>query len=332
MVVAADGPPLAFLQKEFPPLVFFRFRGKTVRYPEKGNMVLKMLAQAPSLFFSIWKEHKELKKMIFEVGASVVISDNRYGLWSKHAKTVFVTHQLFIRAPRAIKWVEPAIERLNKFFIRKFDQCWVPDFMEPPGLSGALSHKEAIPGVRFIGALSRFSDLSESDFKNPLPNDFNKAFSLAIISGPEPQRSIFENILRALVEKSTQPVVFMLGKPGGELRQKTANAFFIDHATTAEFAWLIKNARLVICRSGYSTLMDLSVFGKKALLVSTPGQTEQEYLGQMLAESGQAHCVKQKELNLESDIKLADKCNGIKASKKTDDLLSEALAQVLNDF
>jgi UDP:flavonoid glycosyltransferase YjiC (YdhE family) len=332
VVVAADGPPLALLQKEFPHLVFFRFRGKTVRYPEKGNMVLKMLAQVPSLLYSIWKEHKELKKLIIKTGASVVISDNRYGLWSKHAKTVFITHQLFIRAPRAIKWVEPVIERLNKFFIRRFDQCWVPDFPESPGLSGSLSHKESIPGVRFVGTLSRISDLSESGFKNPLPNDFNKAFSLAIISGPEPQRSIFENILRAQVEKTTQPVVFMLGKPEGGLRQKTANAYFFDHATTAEFAWLIKNAGMVICRSGYSTLMDLSAFGKKALLVPTPGQTEQEYLGQMLAESGQARCVKQMELKLESDIILADKCYGIKTFKQTDDLLNEALAQVLNDL
>ena len=332
VVVAADGAPLDFLQKEFPQIKFIRFRGKAIRYPDKGSMMLKMLWQAPSFLMSIWKEHQHLKKLVKETGATLVISDNRYGLWNKNVQTVFITHQLFIKAPRKFEWVEPFLKKIIRFFVRKFDHCWVPDFPEAPGLSGGLSHKETMKGVSYVGPLSRFSDLADHSFKNPLPGDFPQKFILAIISGPEPQRSRFEEILRNQFEKTNWPVVFLLGKPGSEFRYRSGDLYFLDHADTPEFAWLIKNAGLVICRSGYSTLMDLSVFGKKALLVPTPGQTEQEYLAEMLAGSDQAHCVKQKDLNLYRDIKVAENFSGIKPLNKNEDPLNQALGQVLKDL
>ena len=49
-------------------------------------------------------------------------------------------------------------------------------------------------------------------------------------------------------------------------------------------AGVILSAKYIICRSGYSTLMDLMALGRKALLVPTPGQTEQEYLANYLGQ------------------------------------------------
>lgn len=333
VVIAADGASLSFLQQEFVGKADFRrFRGKSIRYPQKGNMALSMALQTPSLLFSIFWEHRELKKLIRQTGASIVISDNRYGLWNENARTVFITHQLFIRAPKKMKWLEPWLGRIVRFFVGKYDFCWVPDFAKAPGLSGALSHKEALPGLRFAGPFSRFAAIEEFSFRNPLPEGFPAKFFLAILSGPEPQRSNFEVLLRRQFEKTGEPVVFVMGKPQKELRQWKGNAFAMSHAKTSELSWLIKHARLVICRPGYSTLMDLAVFGKKALLVPTPGQTEQEFLGQMLAESKQAFCIKQSELDLETQILQAEKFKGITKAEKDNDLLEQALDDLLSDL
>jgi uncharacterized protein (TIGR00661 family) len=330
VVIAADGPPMDFLQQEFAGKADFRrFRGKALRYSKKGNMAMKMLLQIPSLLFSIRKEHLELKRLIKETGASVVISDNRYGLWSKNVKTVFITHQLFIQAPKGMKWLEPLLWQIPGLFVRKYDQCWVPDFPAEPGLSGVLSHKRKLPGVRFVGPLSRFSGLPASAFESPLPEDFPKGFFLALISGPEAQRTIFEAMLSGQFKETGLPVVFVLGKPGCNDSKRYGNSFVLCHASTNQIAWLIKNARLVICRPGYSSLMDLAVFGKKVLLVPTPGQTEQEYLGSILNKSGQGHFVSQKELEIEKDIVRAEILRGIQAIEINNSLLENALDNLL---
>ncbi len=329
VVVAADGPALDFLQYEYGQLDFIRFRGKTIRYNQRGSLALKLVLQAPALLWSVVHEHFVLKRLVKQTGASLVISDNRYGLWSNRAKTVFITHQIFIQAPPVIKWIEPLLWLITRFFVKKFTRCWVPDLPEAPGLSGLLSHAMPIPGIRFVGPLSRFTALSEADFINPMPNDFSGNFYLCIISGPEPQRSKFEELLKNQFEKALLPTVFVLGKPGSKLRQRAGTLFFIDHPSTTELAWLIKNARLIICRPGYSTVMDLTVFGKKALLVPSPGQTEQLYLGQVLLNTGLAHSVSQKELNLDRDIGIAENCLGLPNINPDNSLLNAALDELL---
>lgn len=329
VVVAADGAPLHFLQNEFSQIGFIRFRGKAIHYPEKGSLALNLLLQAPGLLVSIIKEHIELKKLLNQTGATVVISDNRYGLWNKNARTVFITHQLFIQAPGGLKWLEPLLWPVTRFFIKKFNHCWVPDFPVAPGLSGLLAHKKPVQHVKFVGPLSRFANTSVADFKNPLPKDFPGNFFLCLISGPETQRTKFEELLRNQFEKTMWPVVMVLGKPGSDVRKEAGNFFEMNHAGTSEIAWLIQNARMVICRPGYSTLMDLSVFGKNAILIPTPGQTEQEYLGQMLMNSGNAFCVRQSKLNLEKDIEQALKYPGIPAMPEKGSLLKAAIDDLL---
>ncbi|MBE0640439.1 MAG: hypothetical protein IH599_00280, partial [Bacteroidales bacterium] len=61
---------------------------------------------------------------------------------------------------------------------------------------------------------------------------------------------------------------------------------------------LVAGSRVTLCRSGYSTLMDLGSVGGRLILIPTPGQSEQEYLAQWWAEKGQALDVKQTDLDL----------------------------------
>ncbi|MEE4177441.1 MAG: glycosyltransferase [Bacteroides sp.] len=330
VVVAADGAPLDFLKQEFGTRVaYHRFPGMIVRYPEKGRLAVQILFQLPAFLLSVIKEHRQLKKLIRDTGATLLISDNRYGLWNKKVFSVFMTHQVFIQAPEYWKWIEPLLWRLTRWFIRPYDHCWIPDFPFEPNLSGRLSHGRSLQNLHFIGPLSRFSAIAEQDYENPLPEGFPKEYYLVLLSGPEPQRSLLEEILKKQFETTCLPVVFVLGKLGVEQKEQKEKLLIFNHFATPQLAFLIKNARLVICRSGYSSIMDLAVFGKKALLIPTPGQTEQEYLGSLLEEQGQAHCVKQDQLDLQRDIAPAMFYSGILKIDRHDGLLEKALDEFL---
>ncbi len=285
--------------------------------------------QLPGLMLSIIKEHRELKKILKKTGAGIVISDNRFGLFSKKAKTVFVTHQLFIRAPKKLKWLQQLIYKINRFFISRYDQCWIPDFENFPNLSGELSHKNPLEKTTFIGPLSRFAESSLEAGENPLPPGFPEEFILAIISGPEPQRTLFEKVLLNQLKNSGKAFVLLRGKANSTHSEKLKNGWVIDHASTPAIKFLLQNARLVICRPGYSTIMDLSVFGKKALLVPTPGQTEQEYLGDYMQENRWALSVKQNLLKLEKHLPMVENFSGIPCLLKNDDLAFSAVKNLL---
>lgn len=330
VVVAADGAPLSFLKLEFGDRIAYqRFPGMAIRYPERGQMALQIFFKLPAFLRSVVKEHRQLKRLIRDTGASLVISDNRYGLWNKRIFSVFMTHQVFIQAPEHWKWIEPLLWRLTRWFIRRYDQCWIPDFPSEPNLSGELSHASDLKDYHYIGPLSRFSSMAVQDYESPLPEGFPMDYYLVILSGPEPQRSLLEEALKRQFEKTDLPVVFVLGKPEVVQKEQSGKRMVFNHLATSHLAFLIKNARLVICRPGYSSLMDLAVFGKKVLLIPTPGQTEQEYLGNLLKQQGQAHCVKQNQIGLQKDIALAIAYSGIRKIDRNDGFLEKALDESL---
>jgi len=57
-----------------------------------------------------------------------------------------------------------------------------------------------------------------------------------------------------------------------------------DYLLTDELEQVISKSEVVLCRSGYSTIMDLSVMNKKVFFIPTKGQFEQEYLAKYLNE------------------------------------------------
>lgn len=311
VIVAAGGRALEFMKSYFGAAIEFCYLpGKPIAYPAGGGFFFKMLWQLPGLVLSVWKEHRLLQDLIHETGASIVVSDNRFGLFSKKAATVFITHQLFVRAPGGMKWLEPLMLAVNLRFIRRFDTCWVPDNAGPDNLSGALSHKRLLPGIRFVGPLSRFTELKQEEERSPLPDDFPESFVLVLLSGPEPQRSIFEKILAEQVPQSKKALVFVRGVAGSEVVMRPGEAWF-NQLPVQQLAFVIRKSAVVVSRPGYSTIMDLSVFGKRALMVPTPGQTEQEYLGAMMKERGWVHMARQQDVNLKRDLPLAAGRRGI---------------------
>ncbi len=299
VVIATEGRPLAFLQKEFPEIETIVFKGYSPHYPVIGSMVWRMFWSMLPLLVGILKEHWRLKKIIKEHKINAIISDNRFGLWSRKIPSVYITHQLMIKTPWHLKLAEPFLFLVHRFFVLHYDRCWVPDQVGDDNLSGDLSHLYPVPAhVEFIGPLSRFQYNKSNATKGNL--------ILALVSGPEPQRSIFEKQLREQLSELDRPAVIVAGIPEESTVENINHLTVYSHLPSTELLPIIQDAAFVICRSGYSTLMDLATLNKKAVFVPTPGQTEQEYLAEFHEANGTCLHYSQKNFDINTVLSQID--------------------------
>jgi len=262
-----------------------------------GGMLqlLTIAFQIPRFLFQIRKEHVALKYLIRKHNIDIIISDNCYGLWNHSICSVFITHQLHIKLPAILMFLEKPLNNLNHYFISKFDECWIADKFENHGFAGDLSHPPSVKfKSRYIGILSRFDPC-----KNETLPERSKKLILFILSGPERQRTHFENIIIREIERfnGNYDHILIQGLPDHAAMR---SGIYIPFADPAELRDLILKADIVICRGGYSTIMDLVTLGKAAVLVPTPGQTEQEYLATYLSEKGFFQMCTQDSFNLKA--------------------------------
>lgn len=284
ILIAADAGPLALLKQEFPQLTFIQLKGYDIQYPKSGSMKMKMLLSIPKIVNGIKEEHTQLDKIIDEHKIDIVISDNRYGCWNKKVKSIFITHQLMIKAPIG----ESILHKKVLKYIANYDECWVPDFAESNNLSGDLAHKYPLPkNTFFVGPLSRLnSSTSPDSYRGGVTNKGEITNMVAIISGPEPQRSIFEKLVVDQLKQTHLKALVVCGKASQEKTETINNIKIVTHLKSDEMQSTLQNADIIISRSGYSTIMDLASLGKKALFIPTPGQTEQEYLAKLFMKKG----------------------------------------------
>lgn len=279
VVIAADGHPLKLLQQEFPELRFILSTSYNIRYNRGKSQVTAMLRSLPAIFSGIIRERKWLNRLLKKEHFDRVISDNRFGLWHSKTNCVYMTHQLMIKMPRGLQWTEAIVWLGHRLFINQFDECWIPDHVGKDNLSGDLSHKYPLPKqARFIGPLSRFSTTNRVVPENPSP-------IIALISGPEPQRTLFEQEVLKWLMNQDQKALLIRGLPASsETISAEDHVTLLNHLTTEKLAGALLHSKIIICRSGYSTLMDLDALGvlHKATISPTPGQTEQEYLASYL--------------------------------------------------
>ncbi|MEO8772185.1 MAG: glycosyltransferase [Ferruginibacter sp.] len=294
VIIAAEGAVASLIQKEFPGIVILRLRGYKISYSSsKSFFFLKMFTQVPRIL-SVMKYEKEwLNHIISEHEIDAVISDNRFGFYTNKVPCVFITHQLFIQTGSDI--LDKQAQKINYRYINKFNECWVPDAEGNNNLAGKLSHPKKLPGipVKWLGVLSRCKK-TETQKKNDL---------LIMISGPEPQRSIFEKFLFPQLKNINGSIVFLRGLPAENdtLIAQNKNVTIYNHLPAETLNEIIQQSKLVVARSGYSTVMDLASLKQKAILIPTAGQTEQEYLADYLKEKKLFFTVKQEGFSLEKE-------------------------------
>jgi len=303
VILAGEGKTKALLQKEFPHLTFLDLQGYNVQYSkEKWWLPFHMAGQIPKIISAIEAEQEWLQSAVKEHNIKAVISDNRYGLYHNDIHSVFITHQLLIKTGLG-KLVDEILQDQNYGYINRFNECWIPDVEGEENLAGELSHPETKPEIPFyyIGSLTRFGSSNGTLTPQHL---------LIILSGPEPQRTLLEEIIISQVNDVSTPVVLVRGLPDAdETIEAASHVKVCNHVPADELEQLIKDAALVISRCGYSTIMDLITLKKKSILIPTPGQTEQEYLAKYLMKKGAAFCVDQEKFRLSNVLELANSFN-----------------------
>ncbi|MEP6711036.1 MAG: glycosyltransferase [Ferruginibacter sp.] len=275
VIIAADGAGASLLTKEFPSLTILPLKGYKITYGTQKNwFFIKMLLQFPKIAAVIKYEKNWLKNVVKDHQLDAVISDNRFGLQHTGIISIYITHQLFIETGNII--LDKIAQKIHYRFINRYDECWVPDAEGNINLAGKLSHPEIKPQVpvKYLGSLSRFKKVDI-----PKENDL-----LIMLSGPEPQRTIFESILLKQIKQLDLLTVIVRGLPAEkeEVIIFEGGIKMFNHLPAEKLAILIQQSDLILARAGYSTIMDLVALGKIAVLVPTPGQTEQEYLAKYL--------------------------------------------------
>jgi uncharacterized protein (TIGR00661 family) len=288
VVIACTSQQQQFLEQEISGVEFVSLFGYDMRYAKVLPLWLKILMQLPKLFFVVRKENKWLANYLKKNKTDVIISDNRFGFYNENVESIFITHQLNVQAPFFTK----AINRINHSCIKKYNACWVPDYAEEEKrLSGILSTKNGIKNTVFIQPLSRFTKKKVQQKKYDV---------LILLSGPEPQRTLLEEKLISAFANTSHKISLVRGCFNEVVQKLPSNFYTINVASSQQLQELFNESGKIICRSGYSTLMDLDALNVTALLIPTPGQSEQEYLANYWQEKFACTCLEQKSISEES--------------------------------
>ncbi|WP_152616685.1 glycosyltransferase [Flavihumibacter solisilvae] len=255
-----------------------------------------MVISVTRLLKLIRAERAWISDLVSRQQVDYIISDNRYGMHHDNIPSYFICHQLLVKTPFGLQADRIVQRRLYKF-ISNFTACLVPDYQDEPSLAGELSHPQNPPAVPvyYIGPLSRIMPVGTS----------GNLQLLVILSGPEPQRTIFETmILEQWTARPGRSMVMVRGLPEQDPKSSfpynkaVPNAEIFGHLPTEKLSGLIANAEIVLCRSGYSSIMDLVPIGKNCFMVPTPGQIEQEYLADFLSADGRIRTCRQDKFQL----------------------------------
>jgi len=299
VIVAGDELQLTLIAQRFEGIKTIVFPSFKVQFSKRQSQIIPILWIALRLPYHIIKEHRSLKGIVRKHRIDVVISDNRFGLWCKGVKSIFITHQLQVIFPKPFRFLKPMGTIAIRFLTNKYDYCLVPDFKYDDNLSGKLSHLDNAPNkVKFIGALSRFNDF-KFEVRSPVWD------LVGIASGPSPQREIFIDLIGSIGKQHNLKTLIIKGNPAEGVNVFVDNEIhYVGHLNDKEFANAIISSKYLITRAGYSTIMDLATLGVSGLIVPTPGQTEQEYLANYLSSKNLFRTCKQGDLQ-KVDLSLA---------------------------
>jgi uncharacterized protein (TIGR00661 family) len=286
-IIASDGIALELLRKEFPYIKTLELPSYQIEYAKNGkNFRWKLLQNFPKMMKAVLNEKKLVKKWVKKFDIDGIISDNRLGVFSKKVPSIFITHQLNVMTGNTT-WIT---SKLHQHIIKKYQECWVPDLEKIPNLTGELGHiKNPDFKLKYIGPLSRFH-------KKEIPKQYDL---MIILSGPEPQRGFLEEKLKKEVLNFGGKTIFINGiVEKDQKKEQIKNVTFYNFMNTRQLEQTFSESEMVLCRSGYTTIMDLAKLEKKAFFIPTPGQFEQEYLAEKLEKEGLVPYAKQDDFKM----------------------------------
>ncbi len=336
VVIAASGKSAQFLKDTCPNEIHTDIPGPEIRYPLRGwHMPFWLMVMVPKLIRWYFSDRIEAERLARHHHISLIISDNRYGFYSSRCPSILITHQLHIQPPLWLSYRFPRISKLGarliypcfQMLFLPFRHIWVPDVSDAPSLSGCLSHGEPLPRKTiYIGPLSRFSQTRQTSEIAESKIDL-----LVLISGPEPHRTLFEQIVKQSLSQTQLRCVILLGKPPYDATVRPNGPIrYYNHLGEEQMARAIRQADVILCRSGYTTLMELSGFQKQHIvLLPTPGQTEQEYLARYLADLRMVHQIPQAPFDPSSCMAKAKELRGFSGFQSHSSNFSELVSGLL---
>jgi uncharacterized protein (TIGR00661 family) len=282
ITVISTGNALAFLRLELADAPGVEFR-EMRDYPplERGTgwrLYWYLFVDLLRTWRVIRHEHQQVQNIAADY--DFIFSDGRYGFYSRWTPSFILSHQIAFIPPKGLRETSWLTENINIAALRKFDCLFIPDYPWPSlNLAGHLAHSQNLYRCphRYIGVLSSYQQLD-------LEQDIDYLF---VISGYllEHKASFVQNLLEQALELPGRKV-FVLGvvDQQDELYNRYRRDDLEIHmvASGALRQQLFNRANVIISRAGYSTVMDLVEYGKRALLIPTPNQTEQEYLAYYL--------------------------------------------------
>jgi predicted glycosyltransferase len=323
VIFCADAGLIPMIKQEVPGIGIVEVKGINMHYSRLMPQYVAVLLQVPSTIIASVKEHRELRKIVRNIQPDIVISDNRFGFFNRNVFCVYVTHMIRIPFPGPFRFLEFIGIILHRLIINRYDMCLIPDMPGVENLSGRLSHLKKIPSKAvYAGLLSRFAGREAGKAgKEP--------YACLILSGPEPQRTIFlQKMVRAAERNKTKLIVL-----SGEKICCTFNENYVKSVIGQPSSVLqeyIINAGIVICRSGYTSLMELLSLSRGAVIIPTPGQTEQEYLGRYNNGRHGFTCLKQNDLD-KFNLSVTDRHDDSAPFTGAFSLLDEALQLMLQE-
>lgn len=294
-IIASDGIALALLKKEFPNIQTLELPSYQIEYAKKGqNFKWKLLKNSLRTLKAVRQEKKIIENWIEKYDIDGIISDNRLGVFGRKVPSVYITHQLNVLTGNTT-WIT---SKIHQYVINKYTECWVPDHPGNLNLTGKLGHIDSVnTKIKYIGPVSRLQ-------KKLLPKKYDL---LVILSGPEPQRGLLENHLKKEIVRFEGNVIFIEGNVESEQKivvKENVTYYNFMNSTALEQAF--NESEMVLCRSGYTTIMDLAILRKKAFFIPTPGQYEQEYLAKKLKKEGLAPYSNQNDFRMENIEEIQD--------------------------
>lgn len=273
-----DKSLIPMVRGELPGISITEIRGVRIRYSRHLPQYLCIFLQLPSITVSSVREYYHLRRLASRLQPDLIISDSRFGFRHRNIPSVYVTHQLRIAFPGWLRLMEPLGVWIHSMIIRRFDLCLVPDYPGSVNLSGRLSHDLPLPdNTCYCGPLSRFDATPATAAGRELPR---RPFCCLILSGPEPQRTMLLHKVTAAVTE--MPLVILSAAPLHDKPTGNRKITVITSPDTATMKRYLIEAERIIARAGYTAIMELASLGRGAILIPTPGQTEQEYLGRYL--------------------------------------------------